>query len=164
MVVVRDIAERKDAKEALCELSGAYTPAAALVNTPSGAPGAKTPETGRSGSLCQLLTTGHGARGAGFRGKVTGTGTDSEFRMTAWCKGIHTNGAEGSVLFGVRRVIGKGVLVPNIVSHLLADAPNLIERPGKVGLPAGGVGDFFQDLGSSMSAPTVYLEEPAGFL
>jgi len=109
-----------------------------------------------------LLATRWGSSGVCLQGIVTGTGADPEFRVTARCEGIHTNGAEGPVLFRIGGVIGKSILVPNIVSHLLAGAANLLERCWKIGLPASGFRDLFENLGSPMSASTVCFEQPSG--
>jgi hypothetical protein len=75
-------------------------------------------------------------RGVCLWSKVTGTGADREFGVTAAREGIDADGTKGSVFSFVAGIVGKGVLVPNVVSHLLASALNLIERSWKEGLSA----------------------------
>jgi hypothetical protein len=111
-----------------------------------------------------LLLAGRATRrGVSLWGEVTGTGADREFGVTAACKGIDADGTKGSVFSGIAGIVGESVLVPNIVSNLLASALNLIERSWTVGLSAGCVCDLLEDLGSPTGAAAVYFEQPSGF-
>src|SRR6267142_5737013 len=92
-----------------------------------------------------FLVAGSGSGGGSVGSVIPVAGAGDKFAAAPRWNHFYGDGAEGSVAVGIAGVVGQGVLIADVVRHLLTDAVNVVNVLRKVSHAARGRRDFLQN-------------------
>src|SRR2546422_7057988 len=102
-----------------------------------------------------------GSQGRGlvrFWGVIPGASADGHAVPVTGRYDVNAHRAEGTVFFGVSRIVSQGVLATDVARDLHAVRFHFLKRLGVKGLAAGRLGQLLEDFGGSSRGLVFDLE------